>query len=176
MDRIFEGDMTADLDARIKDCLCACFPPDRAVFSVTRAWHGTFPAWSLVEEEGGRVIGQIGIVLREIRAGGIPVMVAGIQNVAVLPDARGTGLGRRLMEAAMDAAAADGVAFGLLFCVPKLGPYYGAQGWKVNPVEARMDFEGRLAVPIPGKNICMVRELAGPVFPSGDIDLRGADW
>ena len=100
-----ESDIDAFLDEGIRDCLVECFPPDREVFSRTRAWHGSAPAFSVVEEAGGRVLGQVGIVRRRVRAGGREMEVAGVQNVAVRAEARGTGLGPALLGAAMRRAA-----------------------------------------------------------------------
>jgi GNAT superfamily N-acetyltransferase len=45
---VYESQMPADLDQRIRDGLCSCFPADRAVFSRTRAWHGSAPLYSVV--------------------------------------------------------------------------------------------------------------------------------
>ena len=36
--------------------------------------------------------------------------------------------------------------------------------------------EETLLIPIPGKNIVMVRELAETPFPPGDLHLQGPDW
>lgn len=85
-------------------------------------------------------------------------------------------MGHRLMQKAMDKAAVEGIPFGLLFCIPELRSYYASMGWIHKPVAVTMDWEGRNGVPIPDKNICMVRELAGLRFPSGPIHLNGADW
>jgi predicted N-acetyltransferase YhbS len=198
IERIDESRMDAGLDEAIRSCLCDCFPADKDFFSKRRDWHGSAPAWSLVVRAGtgavrgdragtgAAVVGHVGIVLRTVRVhprnsrgdpgSGVRVPVAGVQNVAVHPSQRGTGLGKALMRAAMVQAEADGVPFGLLFCVPGLGPYYASLGWSIRDAEATMRWEGVDGVPIPGKNICMVVELAGKPFPEGDIDLLGADW
>ena len=188
IERIDESRMGAGLDEAIRSCLCDCFPADKDFFSKRRDWHGSAPAWSLVVRAGtgAAVVGHVGVVLRTVRVhprdsrgdpgSGVRVPVAGVQNVAVHPSQRGTGLGKALMRAAMVQAEADGVPFGLLFCVPELGPYYASLGWSIRDAEATMRWEGVDGVPIPGKNICMVVELAGQPFPEGDIDLLGADW
>jgi ribosomal protein S18 acetylase RimI-like enzyme len=172
-----EPGMPPHVDAAIRDLLCRCFPPDVPVFSQTRCWHGSSPAWSVVATDaGGRVVGHVGVVVRTVRVGDARPTVAGIQNLAVAPELRGAGVGLELMTRAMAEASRRGIAHGLLFCVPKLGKYYQAQGWTVRDVETRMDFNGAVNVPIPGKNICMTIGLAGVPFPEGNIHLAGPDW
>jgi predicted N-acetyltransferase YhbS len=170
-----ERAMTAALDEAIRRSLCECFPSETAFFSSGRAWHGSAPVYSLVAREESRVTGHVGVVVREIAAGGVAATVAGIQNFAVVPDRRKTGLSRRLMEGAMEEAKRRGVAFGLLFCVPGLERFYASLGWRTLPVRARMRYEGR-EQEIPAKNIAMAIPLAGKPFPTGDLHLLGPDW
>ncbi len=176
IETIEEPAMTPELDAAIRDCLCACFPADAGFFSGSRAWHGSAPAYSLVGRAGGRVLGHVGVIVRDIRAGKQVVRIAGIQNMAVLPEWRKTGLGSALISGAMDEAARRGIPFGVLFCIPELERYYGRYGWARHDVEVRMDYAGERNIPIPGKNICMAKLLAGRPFPAGTIHLQGADW
>ncbi len=51
-----EQDMEPALDAAIRQILCICFPREAAVFSQTRAWHGSAPAFSVVLLDGARVV------------------------------------------------------------------------------------------------------------------------
>lgn len=192
METLYENQISPELDEILRDFLCRCYPPpERDAFLASRAWHGSAPSFTVFEEKDGIVTGHIGIVRRLVRVGRASmgsrgnhesqegwedVEVAGVQNVAVLPETRGSGLGRRLMAKAMDHAAAQGIPFGLLFCIPELESYYASMGWVLNPVAVTMDWEGQIGVPIPEKNICMVRELAGLRFPPGPIHLNGADW
>ncbi len=170
-----ESGMCSSLDEAIRKALCECFPADASAFAKTRAWHGSAPSYSLVHREGERVVGHVGVVVREIAAGGTPVTIAGIQNFAVVPDRRGTGLSRRLMEEAMAEAGRRGISFGLLFCVPGLERFYTSLGWRTLDVRARMVFED-VEIEIPAKNIAMVLALAAKPFPSGDLHLGGPDW
>lgn len=171
-----ESRMDPATDAAIRRLLCECFPPDVPVFSKTRHWHGTAPAYSFVFEEGGVLSGHVGVVLRTVSAGGVRTGVAGIQNLAVAAPMRGSGLSRALMREAMAEAARRGVEFGLLFCVPGLERFYNSLGWVRRDVAAAMDDGLGKTVPIPSKNICMSLDLAARPFPAGDIDLEGRDW
>jgi GNAT superfamily N-acetyltransferase len=176
LELVAEAQLSPELDRAIRELLCVCFPPDVAVFSQSRHWHGSAPAYSLVQRQGGAAVGHVGVVVREIRAGRSPVLIAGIQNLAVRPDGRKSGLGPELMTAAMAEARRRQIPFGLLFCVPALEKFYRALGWVVLPVDATMRDEAGRSVPIPGKNICMALSLGPAPFPPGDLDLRGPDW
>lgn len=171
-----EQEMRPEIDLEIRDLLCRAFPPDIEVFSQTRYWHGSAPAYSVVLSGGSTVVGYLGIVLRKVAVGAARLKVAGVQNFALDPGYRGKGLSSVMMEAAMSEAVSRQAQFGLLFCVRGLERCYSVMGWQTVPAQARMDFEGRSNVPIPGKNITMVRELAGDRFPEGDIHLGGPDW
>jgi kynurenine formamidase/predicted N-acetyltransferase YhbS len=171
-----EGSIEPALDAAIRRLLCECFPPDIGVFSVSRAWNGVWPAFSAIAWHGDEVVGQLGIVDRQITCAGRPVRVAGIQNLAVSASWRGTGLAQRLMVAAMDEARRRGFRHGLLFCVPKLADFYGRQGWRrIDRPVTMHDAAGR-SVPLTAKNICMEFLLAEEGLPAGAIDLEGRDW
>lgn len=167
--------MSVALDAAIRRTLCACFPSEAAAFSTTRAWHGSAPSYSVIAHEGEEIAGHAGVVVREISAGDTIIRVAGIQNMAVLPARRGSGLSRRLMETAVAEARRRGIPFGLLFCVPGLERFYASLGWTTLPVRARMMYGGGERE-IPAKNLAMGLEIGGRPFPAGDLHLRGADW
>src|SRR5687768_6473624 len=84
-----ESLMPPTLDAAIRRLLCTCFPADETVFSNTRHWHGSAPAYSLVHVQSDHVYGHVGVVVRTIRCGNRDVIVAGIQNLALHPTLRG---------------------------------------------------------------------------------------
>jgi GNAT superfamily N-acetyltransferase len=172
-----EPDIDPALDASIRAGLCECFPPDREVFSQTRAWHGTLPDWTIVIQEGDEVVAHVGIVERTIRADHMSLRVAGVQNVFVLPDRRGEGLCRQVMAAAMAEARRRRLQFGLLFCTPNLTAIYSNQDWRQLGRRRilRIDDEGR-EVPIPEKNLGMFYPLTRDDFPGGEIHLQGNDW
>jgi GNAT superfamily N-acetyltransferase len=173
---IDEARMPPGLDAEIRSGLCRCFPPDVAVYSHTRAWHGSPPEYSLVVSDADRVLAHLGVVGRTIDVGGRPLRVAGVQNVYVLPEHRGAGLSQQLIEAAM--AEADRRAFdcGLLFCMPALATVYAPCGWRLVSPRPITRVEAGQTLPLPGKNIAMFHPPRVAEFPDGPIDLRGNDW
>lgn len=176
LELIEESDLPAQVDRNIRDLLCACFPPDVPVFSQTRHWHGTAPEYSLVLRESGKITGHVGIVRRTIQAGSRSVEIAGVQNLAVIPHRRKSGLGALLMIRAMGEARKRGIAFGLLFCVPGLARFYTSLGWHIEERAFYMADETGARVRIPEKNIGMTLPLGRDPFPPGAVDLLGRDW
>jgi predicted N-acetyltransferase YhbS len=172
-----ESLVSVALDGAIRDLLVVCFPADTATFSRTRYWHGSAPVFSVVHRKNGRVLGHVGVVARTILSGENRIAVGGVQNLAVRPETRGTGIAPRLMESAMVEAQRRGLGFGLLFCVPGLKRFYIGLGWVAVDVVARMrDPDSNATTLIPGKNICMTKTLGSHAFPAGEIDLCGPDW
>lgn len=162
-------------DAAIRTALCISFPSDRAHFARTRAWHGSHPAWSVWIEDDGSVISHAGVVDRSVLIGETSVRVAGVQNVCVLPDYRGRGLCKRVMEAVMDEAARRGYEAGLLFGTPEIGAVYERLGWRfVDRAVVRLDAGKEL--PLPGGNRPMFYPLTLTALPPGVVFLQGNDW
>ena len=172
-----EEEMTPELDVAIRRGLVISFPEDAEVFSQTRAWHGSAPAFSVVLEHEGEVIAHMGVVDRVISAGGHALRVAGIQNVFVLPEFRRRGLTTALMEAAMREAAARNFDLGLLFCAPEIQRVYSRSGWlALDPRPTlRVDENGN-PVELPDKSLAMFYPLRQPSFPQGVLHLGGNDW
>ncbi len=172
-----EAEMTPGTDQKIRENLCKCFPDSKDVFSQTRKWHGSGPAWTVFILEDADIIAHVGIVDRIIRVGDAKFHIAGIQNVFVLPEQRGKGICEKIMEDSMKKAAISGYDFGLLFCVPKLEKVYAKTGWiKISERETvRIDENGN-ETGIPGKNIAMFYPIKIDKFPPGNIHLQGNDW
>lgn len=164
-------------DAAIRAALCLCFPPDREVFSHSRAWHGSYPTWSVLVDQQDRIIAHAGIVEREVLIGTERVRVAGIQNVFVLPEYRGAGLFQQVMSVAMDVALHRGLDLGLLFCSREIAVKYARIQWRLLEARnaTRIDENGCPAS-LPAKNVTMVYPLRRSEAPPGDIHLLGNDW
>lgn len=171
-----ESLISTALDVEIRGFLVRAFPDGAESFGQTRHWHGSAPTYTVTARLAGAIVAHTGIIVRDIRVGGQPVRIYGIQNMGVLPEARGTGAGLRVLETAAREAARRGIAFGVLFCIPELERYYRRDGWETREARVRMDYDGQTNIPIPGKNICMVKRLTPSPFPDGEIHLQGADW
>ncbi len=172
-----ERDVSRELDKKIKEGLCLCFPEDKGTFSVTRAWHNTAPSWSLYSENNNRILSHVGVVDRNIRVGDKVVRIAGMQNVFVLPEYRGQGLCDALMKEAMNRAAEYGFDYGFLFCIPEIENVYRRCGWiKLPHTFIHLTDESGIDRVLSGKNIAMYFPLKINTFPAGDIHLQGNDW
>lgn len=129
---------TAD-DLSALDRLYAAAFPDEDLRPLVHALARTVPnAPSLVAVDGDRIVGH-GLVTpgRVEGTQGQAVEVALLGPVAVTPERQRQGLGRRLVEAAVEAARAGGAA-----CVLVLGDpaFYGRLGFEA---------EGRITPPFP---------------------------
>jgi predicted N-acetyltransferase YhbS len=175
--KVQEPDIDETLDARIKTSLCRCFPDNSDTFGKTRAWHGSYPSFSIVMEDRDDIVAHVGIVDRTVRVGDTSLRVAGIQNVFVLADYRGQGLCDVVMTMAMQEAEIQRFDAGLLFCIPELEKVYARSGWNVLRADKtlRIDEMGN-EVTLPEYNIAMVYPLQIKEFPLGAIHLMGNDW
>jgi GNAT superfamily N-acetyltransferase len=182
---VAECAIDAPLDRRIRALLCACFPAAHAVFSVTRAWHGSAPAWTvLAERTGGDVVGplgalvgHVGVVERSIRIAGQPFRVGGVQNVAVCAAQRGQGLARRLMQRVRALLRSEQYGAGLLFCTDDLVAVYERCGWELLDATRfrRITAENPVA-PLPAGSRAMWQPAGATRWPPGEVHLQGGDW
>jgi hypothetical protein len=174
---VSEQSLTAAEDAAIRTALCRCFPADYEVFSKTRAWHGTFPTWTVLVPHEDLVIAHAGIVERDILVGQERVRAAGVQNVLVVPEHRASRLFQQIMSAAMEEARRRQLDLGILFCTANLAPLYAWVGWRLlnGRRVVRIDENGR-PQSLPEKNVTMFYPLLRTDFPPGDIHLQGNDW
>jgi GNAT superfamily N-acetyltransferase len=91
-------------------------------------WEAETTPFAWVEEE--RALAHVGVIAHPLRLLGEDRMVAGIQAVCVDPEARGRGLGRRCMEAAL--AWIDG-RFDLAKLSTTIPAFYERWGFFVMP-------------------------------------------
>jgi predicted N-acetyltransferase YhbS len=127
-----------------------------------------------ITEEDGRVVSHVGVLKTEVTAGGREITVGGVGGVVTIPEAQG----RRYVHTAMRRAAEFmrgelGVEFGMLFCLPRLAPFYARQGWQL--LEEEVEFEQPT-----GKIISPFRVMAlacdGRVWPAGRVEIAGLPW
>lgn len=127
-----------------------------------------------ITEEDGRPVSHVGLLKTVVLAGGREVAVGGVGGVVTVPEARG----RRHVHAAMRRAAEFmcaelGVDAGMLFCLPRLAPFYARQGWR--EVEEEVEIEqpqGRTLWPYH----VMVLPCAGRAWPPGRVEVGGLPW
>jgi GNAT superfamily N-acetyltransferase len=173
---INEADMPPRMDEQIRAAMCACFPHDRTIFNKTREWHDCPPEFCVVLSDADRVIAHAGVVNRTITVGGIPLRIAGVQSVLVLPEYRGQGLSDEVLHAAMAEAVRRGFDYGMLFCLPVLAKVYARCGWQELRDREIIRIEDGRELPLPDKNIAMYYRLHESTLPEGVIHLCGNDW
>lgn len=145
---------SADIDF----LLDAAFGPDRRARTAYRLREGVEPyrGLSLVAREHGRLVGSIQCWPCELWDGASAHDITLLGPVAVAPDLQGTGLGKQLMRASLEAAAACGHDALVLIGDPE---YYGRFGFIAAPTAG-------WAVPGPVERHRLLARLApGVVLP-----------
>jgi GNAT superfamily N-acetyltransferase len=175
---IQENDMPDTVDGEIRNLLCMCFPQDVTVYSYTRYWHGSAPAYSIICRAADRIciIGYIGVVIRQIACGQKQFTVAGIQNLVVHPRFQRKGIGTVLVKKAQFEALNRGISYGMLFCTQNLVKFYESMGWCVLKFPVMMENGSGEVLPVSDNDIPMVNVFTGISFPEGEVDLQGPDW
>jgi predicted N-acetyltransferase YhbS len=126
---------------------------------------------SVALREDGVLVAHVGLSIAEIEAGARRLPVVGFGGVIVTRRLRGTGVMRRVMEPALERAAALGPDHAMLFCSEANGRRYARFGFaRIDaPVYAEQP-TGRVRMP----EQAMWRPLReGATWPSGDVRVLG---
>ena len=130
--------------------------------------------YNFITEEGGRPLSHVGVIKTMVSVGGRQLTVGGVGGVVTVPEAQG----RHLVHAAMRQAAEFicrelGADFGMLFCLPRLEPFYARQGWQTLEDEAEVEQPaGKIVWPYR----VMVRPCGERVWPAGRVEVGGLPW
>jgi predicted N-acetyltransferase YhbS len=123
---------------------------------------------------GGRVVSTVGLIRREILVDSDPIRVGGIGGVATRPDRQRQGYaGKLLAESEKFMRTDPWYEYGMLFCDPKRVPYYAKFGYST--IQNRL-FVRRNGERVHFPDTCMVLNLSGDSFPSGEVDCMGLPW
>lgn len=87
--------------------------------------------------QDGRLVAYAGLIVLPVSVGGDRTDVVGLGGVGVVPDQRGKGLARAVVEGAVEYARGLGPERAMLFCRPDVAPLYAGFGWR----EVRDDVE-----------------------------------
>jgi aminoglycoside 2'-N-acetyltransferase I len=142
--------------------------------------YGYSPAtYRLVASDGEQIVGHVGIQPRMIEVGKRDVLVGGTGGVLVSPRHRGSGLGRRLVQAACAALshAPLGVQFGYLGCRDEVVPFYESAGWqRVFTTERSLSRLNGSSQVSEGPLLVSAGLEPLEAWPHGQINLRGTPW
>ena len=124
------------------------------------------------------LVGHVGYQVRTIAVGEAQITVAGTGGVLVDEDARGSGLGRRLMRRAQEAMCEDErIQFGYLGCREEVVRFYESAGWRrVRAVERHTSMQHPQSTVVSSDGPLLIFATRRDEWPAGEIDLRGTPW
>ncbi len=132
------------------------------------------PFWWVLGRLDGRIVSLVGVLTRQIQAGGQAIMVAGVGGVATHPDFQRRGLAGELMQRAAVLMRDElRVPFGMLVCSDHRVHYYAKFGWQL--IKSPVLFERHGKQDVFEGNV-MVLPLAGIPWPEGTVDICGKPW
>jgi len=109
-----------------------------------------------------------------VRVGGRDIKVGGIGGVVSVPEARRRGHVHAAMRQAAEFMRDQlQVEFGMLFCLPRLVPFYARQNWLL--LEDVVEFD-QPAGPAVSPFHSMVLPFADRKWPAGKVELGGLPW
>lgn len=125
-------------------------------------------------ELDGQLVSHVGILKHAIRLGARSVTFAGFGGVVTVPQAQGQGYASTLINKALGLAFDEWhVDAGLLFCLPRMLPYYERRGWGALEHPVLIDQpSGRIPAPLP----VMVYPADRRAWFGGDLELGSAPW
>jgi predicted GNAT family N-acyltransferase len=130
--------------------------------------------WHFIVEEDGHVLSHVGVMETSVRVGENDIKVGGIGGVVSVPEAQGRGNIRAAMSRAAEFMHDKlQVEFGMLFCLPRLVPFYARQNWQLlsDPVEFEQP-SGNVISPFHS----MVLPFDNRAWPAGEIKVGGLPW
>ena len=130
--------------------------------------------WHLLGKIDGRVVSDVGVLVRDVLVGQQIVRLGGVGGVATRPVFQRRGFAGQLMQAA-NVFMRDqlDLPFGLLVCGSERIPYYAQFGWQA--VAAPL-FIHQHGARVPFDAPVMIISLSGEAWPDGEIDLQGKPW
>jgi len=120
--------------------------------------------------EDGAPLASASVLRHEVR----DRVVGGLGGVVTRPEAQGRGLARQVVGRATEFMRDDlGASFGLLFCLPRLVPFYESQGWTVVEQGILIDQPGgKIPSPVP----VMILPFGEERWPAERVDLGSLPW
>jgi len=130
--------------------------------------------WYATARIGGRLVGALEVITREVGIGAESARVGGIGGVKTKPEFRRKGVASAMLSHAADLMRNRlSVDFGMLICQRRVGHVYERASWV--RVEGSTRFwqpSGTITYP----HDTMILEIGSRKWPGGEIDLRGLPW
>jgi GNAT superfamily N-acetyltransferase len=131
------------------------------------SFHGRFKEIHLIGFENEQLVSHVGLLKDVVQVAGQPVSVAGVGAVITIPPAQRKGYAQALLQrAATYMRDTLQVEFGVLFCLPRLLPFYQKLGWQEiqSPVFIEQP-EGRVLSPVLVMWLPCTSQRAWPAGP-----------
>lgn len=171
VEKVSEPDLRPDQKIAISALLRECFPE----YPNDRIFYPQPPHLRLLHWEGGRLTGQVGVVLREIRVGEASLQVMGVADLCTSTDRAGLGVATRLLRQMEDLARSSGIPFLMAMALnPELYVKMGFYAIDVRCIWLSF-LNGRslgLFQRTPPAGL-MVNPLSDLKWPDGEVDLMG---
>jgi GNAT superfamily N-acetyltransferase len=143
-------------------------------FPIVSETHWATPDWSFLAIEGAELAAFYNIIERAVNIDGVPVRVAGLNELVTLPAHRGRGVASRLLrETQTQWFDSLGTECGLLLCADALLPFYSRLGWHKS--DARVIYD-QPDGPRDWTANCMLLEPSGKARAARKIHLCGLPW
>jgi GNAT superfamily N-acetyltransferase len=128
----------------------------------------------LLLDLNGQPVSHVGILRHEVHIGERIVRLVGLGGVITVPAAQGQGFASQLVQYASRLAFDEwSVTVGLLFCLPRMVPYYEPLGWRALEQPVQIDqSSGRILAPIP----VMVYPAEGGALLETPLVLESLPW
>lgn len=127
----------------------------------------------LLLDSDGQVVSHVGILKHEVSVAGEPLLVGGVGGVVTVPEEQHRGHACALLQRAVSLFAQWQVAAGLLFCLPRMVPFYESQGWQLLAATVVIEQpDGQIPSPLE----VMVLPLGRSDWPAGEVRLNSFPW
>lgn len=164
----------SELSAERKQQLEAAANAEFGQFAIVRETQWASPDWSFLAHEGAELAAFYNIVKRTVKVDGVPVRVAGLNNLVTIPAHRGHGVASRLLrETQPQWFDSLGAECGLLLCAEALLPFYSRLGWEKAGVPVSY---AQPDGPRVWAASCMLLDPFRGLAATREIDLCGLPW
>jgi RimJ/RimL family protein N-acetyltransferase len=130
--------------------------------------------WHFLVYADGLLVSHVGVVKQAVTVGIQQVTVGGIGGVVTVPAAQGKGYASAALQQATKFMCEElKVEFGMLFCLPRMIPFYQRFGWQEvrEPVLIQQPSEK-----IPSPLVVMAFPCRSQAWPAGQVELESLPW